>query len=98
MAIKSFRNKATEDINYGRKSKEAINILPSELHRKARINLARLGAATSLQDLKEIRGNRFEKLKGKRKGQFSMRINDQYRICFTWQKDNAHEVEIIDYH
>ena len=51
-----------------------------------------------MQDLQEIRGNRFEKLKGKRKGQFSIRINDQYRICFKWEKENAADVEIIDYH
>ncbi len=68
------------------------------LHKKAQIKLARLGAATSILDLKEIRGNRFEKLKIKGEVQFSIRINDQYRICFRWEKDNAVDVEIIDYH
>jgi len=53
---------------------------------------------TSLQDLKEIRGNRFEKLKGNRKGQCSIRINTQYRICFKWENENAPDVEIVDYH
>ena len=98
MAIRSFKNKGTEDVNYGRFSKDALKILPKELHRKAQIKLARLGAVTSLQDLQEIRGNRFEKLKGDRKGQFSIRINDQYRICFRWEKENASDVEIADYH
>ena len=98
MAIRSFKNKGTEDINYGRSSKNALKILPKELHRKAQIKLARLGAVTSMQDLQEIRGNRFEKMKGKRKGQYSIRINDQYRICFKWDKENAVNVEITDYH
>ena len=98
MAIGSFKNKATEDINYGNASKEALKLLPKKLHHKAQIKLARLGAATSMRDLKEIRGNRLESLKGKRKGQFSIRINNQYRICFTWKDDNAFAVEIIDYH
>ncbi|MEM9904979.1 MAG: type II toxin-antitoxin system RelE/ParE family toxin [Cyanobacteria bacterium P01_D01_bin.44] len=98
MAIRSFRNKATEDINYGRNSKAALKLLPSELHRKAQIKLARLGAATSLQDLRELRGNRLEALQGDRKGQYSIRINDQYRICFRWEQEHAYEVEIVDYH
>ena len=98
MVIRSFKNKGTEDVNYGRFSKDALKILPKELHRKAQIKLARLGAVTSLQDLQEIRGNRFEKLKGDRKGQFSIRINDQYRICFRWENENASDVEIADYH
>ena len=98
MAIRSFKNKGVEDVNYGKSSKEALKTLPKELHRKAQIKLARLGAVTSLQDLKEIRGNRFEKLKGDRKGQCSIRINDQYRICFKRENENAFDVEIIDYH
>ena len=98
MAIRSFKNKATEDINYGRSSKYALKILPKELQRKAQIKLARIGAGTSLQDFQEIRGNRFEKLKGDGKGQYSIRINDPYRICFKWINENATEVEIVDYH
>ena len=62
MAIRNFKNRGTEDINYGRTTKEALRILPKELHKKAQIKLARLGAATSILDLKEIRGNRFKKL------------------------------------
>ena len=98
MAILKLITKGTEDINYGRASKEALKIMPKELHRKAQIKLARLGAATSMQDLQEIRGNRLEKLKGDRKNQFRIRINDQYRICFKWEGSNAEDVEIIDYH
>ena len=98
MGITNFRNKGTEDINYGRSSKEALRILPENLHKKSQVKLARLSAATSIQDLREIRGNRFEMLKGKRKGQSSIRINDQYRICFKWKKEHAIEVDITDYH
>lgn len=98
MAIRNFKNKGTEDINYGRATKEAFRILPKELHRRAQIKLARLGAVISMQDLQEIRGNRFEKLAGNRKGQYSIRINDQYRICFKWERGSALDVEIIDYH
>ncbi len=98
MAIRNFKNKVTEDINYGRATKESFRILPKQLHRKAQIKLARLGAVTSMQDLQEIRGNRFEKLKGDRQDQYSIRINDQYRICFKWEKENAVDVEIVDYH
>jgi proteic killer suppression protein len=98
MAIRNFKTKGTDDINYGRATREAFRTLPKELHRKAQIKLARLGALTSMQDLKEIRGNRFEKLKGERQDQYSIRINDQYRICFKWEKENAVDVEIVDYH
>ncbi|MEM9213704.1 MAG: type II toxin-antitoxin system RelE/ParE family toxin [Cyanobacteria bacterium P01_F01_bin.150] len=98
MAIRNFQNKATEDINYGVVSKIALKLLPQELHRKARIKLARLGAATSIQDLRELKGNRLEALKGDRKGQYSIRINDQYRICFKWKQDYPYDVEIVDYH
>ncbi|MBW1835705.1 MAG: type II toxin-antitoxin system RelE/ParE family toxin [Deltaproteobacteria bacterium] len=98
MAIRNFKNKGTEDINYGRATKESFRVLPKELHRKGQIKLARLGAVTSMQDLKEIRGNRFEKLKGDKKGLCSIRINDQFRICFRWENENAWDVEIVDYH
>ena len=98
MAIRNFKNKGTEDINYGRATKESFRVLPKELHRKGQIKLARSGAVTSMQDLKEIRGNRFEKLKGDKKGLCSIRINDQFRICFRWENENAWDVEIVDYH
>ena len=98
MAILNFKSKGTEDINYNRVTKDALKTLPKDLHHKARIKLARLGAVISMQDLKEIRGNRFEKLPGNRKGQYSIPINDQYRICFKWERGNAIDVEIVDYH
>ena len=98
MGIRDFRNKGTVDINYGKRTKDALRILPEILHKKAQVKLARLGAATSVRDLQEIRGNRFEVLKGNRKGQYSIRINDQYRICFKWKNEDAMEVEITDYH
>ena len=98
MAIQSFKNQGTEDINYGRVSKQALRILPQELHHKAQVKLARLSAALSLQDLSSLPGNRFEALKGDRKGQYSIRINDQYRICFKWEKEHTVAVEIVDYH
>lgn len=98
MAIESFKNELTEQINEGELTKQTRNFLPAQLHDKARTKLALLGSAASLDDLRAIRGNRFEALKGKRKGQFSIRINDQYRICFEWREGNAYNVEITDYH
>lgn len=67
----------------------------------ARVIARRLGAidfATSLEDLRDPPGNRLEALKGDRKGQYSIRINDRYRVCFRWQEDGAWDVEIVDYH
>ena len=98
MAIKSFKNKTSEEINYGISSKQSRKLLPVALHEKARIKLARIGAASSLQDFQELRGNRFEALKGDRKNQYSIRINDQFRICFKWDGKHAFDVEIVDYH
>ena len=98
MAIYNFRNKASEDINYGRVTKNSLKLLPKTLHQKAQIKLARISAATSIEDLRELRGNRLETLQGDRQGQYSIRINDQYRICFRWLQENAYDVEIIDYH
>ena len=98
MAIINFRDKVSEEICQGRASKQSHKRLPPELHTKARIKLARLAAATSLNDLTELRGNRLEILKGGRAGQYSLRINDQYRICFHWSKNDSYDVEITDYH
>jgi proteic killer suppression protein len=98
MGIRSFKDKATQDINYGRATKLALRRLPAELHKKAQIKLARLGAATSLDDLRSLRGNKLEALRGDRKGQHSVRINSQYRICFVWRGEHMEEVEIVDYH
>ena len=98
MAIRSFRNQATEDINYGRDSKAGRRVLPTVLHAKARIKLARLHAAESLGDLATLPVNRLETLKGDRRGQYSIRINDKYRVCVIWRGDAAENVEIADYH
>jgi proteic killer suppression protein len=65
---------------------------------QARTRLIRLDSATSLEDLRAFRGNRLEALAGDRKGQFSIRINDQYRICFKWKPEGPTDVEITDYH
>ena len=66
--------------------------------RAARLKLELLNAAVSLNSLRIPPGNRLERLKGDRNGQYSIRINDQWRICFIWRDDNAHDVEIVDYH
>ena len=72
--------------------------LPPDLQRIALRKLRMLDAATTLDDLRVPPSNRLEKLKGDRAGQWSIRINDQWRICFRWQEGNASDVEIVDYH
>ena len=93
--ILSYRDKRTRDFAEGKLVKAF-----SSIERSARLKLDRLEAATSMHDLAALPGNRFEPLHGDRKGQFSIRINDQWRICFAWQ-DGApgpSNVEIVDYH
>ncbi|MDR3703141.1 MAG: type II toxin-antitoxin system RelE/ParE family toxin [Candidatus Sulfopaludibacter sp.] len=93
--IVGYRDKRTRDFSAGKRVKAL-----SGLERAARLKLDRLEAATSLKDLGGLPGNRLEALAGDRKGQFSIRINDQWRICFEW-RDGApgpSNVEIIDYH
>ncbi|WP_045214214.1 type II toxin-antitoxin system RelE/ParE family toxin [Desulfonatronovibrio magnus] len=91
--IKSFTCKDTEKLfnDLDVKKFRAIS-------RQARIKLEVLNAAVSLDTLKIPPGNRLEALKGNRKGQYSIRINSQWRICFKWQDNNSYNVEIIDYH
>ena len=72
--------------------------LPSDIQRAALRKLRMLDAAVALEDLTVPPANRLEKLKGDRKGQWSIRINDQWRICFAWRDGNAHDVAIVDYH
>ena len=98
MAILSFRDGATGDINYARYTKAALRRLPRELHEKTRVKLARLHAAAGRADLAGLLGNRFETLAGDRSGQCSIRLNDRYRICFVWTDQGAEQVEIVDYH
>ena len=69
-----------------------------ELQRSAQRRLAILDAAGSLEDLRVPLSNRLEKLTGDRRGQYSIRVNDQWRVCFTWLDGNAYDVEIVDYH
>ena len=98
MSIRSFRNKGTEDIALLRNSKQARKLLPASLHEQANLRLLKLDAAVKLEDIRLFPSYCLEKLKGNRKGQYSIRINDQYRICFLWEAPNAFEVEIVDYH
>jgi proteic killer suppression protein len=98
MAIVGFRNRATQDINDGRRTKAARQLLSPHLHEKARVKLARLHAAETLDDLASLPGNRLEKLVGDRADQHSIRLNSQYRICFVWSRAGATSVEIVDYH
>ena len=72
--------------------------LPQTIQRAARRKLLALHAATELREMTVPPGNRLEALKGERSGQYSVRLNDQWRICFHWREGNAHNVEIVDYH
>jgi proteic killer suppression protein len=93
--IFSYRDKRTRDFAAGKRVKAF-----SGFERAARLKLDRLEAAASIRDLAALPGNRFEALAGNRKGQYSIRINDQWRICFEWA-DGAvgpSDVEIVDYH
>jgi len=92
--IKSFKNKEAEKTHQGRYSKR----IPRDIQRLAARKLEMLAAATELKSLRIPPSNRLEKLKGDRAGQHSIRINDQWRICFIWKAGDAHEVEIVDYH
>ena len=95
--IVSFKDRGTEDIYDGADSKGARRILPRELHRRAGSVLDQVDAAVSLKSL-SLPGLRLEKLKGDRRGQHSVRINDQYRVCFRWTAAGVEDVEIVDYH
>ena len=92
--ISSFASEETEKIFFGIIS----NKLPKDIQRTARRKLIYLDAAYDLEDLLVPPGNRLEKLKGKRAGQYSIRINNQWRICFDWKANKAMNVEIVDYH
>jgi proteic killer suppression protein len=91
--IVSFKDEAAYELLTKRKHRDYANILSTVLRK-----LDRLDAVHSLEDLKEPPGNRLEALQGDRIGQHSIRINEQYRLCFVWKSDGAHEVEITDYH
>ena len=93
--IVSYRDKRTRDFATGERVKAF-----SGIERQARLKLDRLEAATAISDLAHLPGNRFEALKGDRKGQYSIRVNDQWRICFEWPEGSPGptNVEIVDYH
>ena len=92
--ILSFKDKETELVYNGKFSKK----LPYDIQRTALRKLIVLHYAVSLEDIKIPPGNKLEQLLGDRKGQYSIRINDRWRVCFTWENNNANDVEIVDYH
>ena len=96
--IVSFKDKSTEDIFNGLSSKGVRKTCPQNLWKIATRKLDQLDSVTALDELKIPPGNRLEPLHGNRKGQYSMRINEQYRICFKWAKAGPVDVEITDYH
>ena len=92
--IRSFADKESETVWTGTRSRR----LPADIQGIARRKLRMLNNAQSLTDLTIPPANRLEPLAGDRKGQYSIRINDQWRICFRWSESDAHDVEIVDYH
>jgi proteic killer suppression protein len=92
--IHGFADRDTERL-FGR---EPVRRFPADLRRAMLRKLALVDAAEVLEDLRVPPGNRLEKLKGDRSGQHSIRINDQWRICFRWHDNGAHDVAIVDYH
>ena len=95
--IQSFRDRGTEDIFDGSDSAVARKRCPKELWPAACRKLDRINRSINLQDLRVPPGNRLERLEGNRKGQLSIRINEQYRICFRWENSDAYDIEITDY-
>lgn len=96
--IQSFKNAATEDIFDGIASSVARKCCPQSLWAVACRKLDQINRVQDVSELRVPPGNRLERLKGDRKGQYSIRINQQYRICFVWEEGHAYEVEIADYH
>ncbi len=96
--IRGFRDQATEDLFNGRNTKAARQRLPHVLWKVATRRLDALDQAEILDDLRVPPGNRLEVLRGDRRGQHSIRINDQYRICFPWTEVGPVDVEVVDYH
>jgi len=96
--IKSFNDQGTEDIFNGKNTKGSRKICPKNLWAVASRKLDQLDSVKRLEELRVPPGNRFEALAGNRKGQYSIRINAQYRICFEWLETEPENVEIVDYH
>ena len=92
--MQRFRDKETERVFEG----QNVRRLPDDIKRRARMRLQRVAAATGLSDLRIPPSHRLKALTGDRKGQHSIRINDQWRVCFIWTEQGAMEIEITDYH
>ena len=92
--MKRFRNDETERLFYG----ETVRRLPPDIQRRARMRIQRAVAATKLTDLRVPPSHRLEALRGDREGQYSIRVNDQWRVCFIWTDRGAMEIEVTDYH
>ena len=98
MVIRSFRSRGTEDIFNGADTKRARKACPPLAWKVARRKLELLDSARALDDLRAVPANRLEALKKEQSGQHSVRVNDQYRICFVWTDLGPANVEIVDYH
>ena len=96
--IHTFKNNETEDIFNGKNTKAARRVCPQNLWKIASRKLDQLDSVNALDQLRIPPGNRLEALAGDRQGQHSIRINDQYRICFVWKDNEPDQVEIVDYH
>ena len=92
--IRSFRDRQTAKVF----ERDRVRRLPPNVQRQAHRKLLMVDAAQALDDLRVPPGNRLERLSGDRKGQYSIRVNDQWRICFRWERGDAYDVEIADYH
>jgi proteic killer suppression protein len=96
--IRTFRDPGTEDIFNARATKRARRVCPTSLWTVARRKLELLDSASALMDLRVPPANRLESLKGDRREQHGIRVNDQYRVCFIWTELGPAQVEIVDYH
>ncbi|MFQ5898230.1 MAG: type II toxin-antitoxin system RelE/ParE family toxin [Candidatus Methylomirabilia bacterium] len=96
--IRSFADEGTEDVFNGRNTKAARRSCPQELWQVAGRKLEQLDSVEHVEELRIPPGNRLEALVGNRKGQFSIRINERFRICFRWTDEGPAAVEIVDYH
>ena len=92
--ISSYRDRDTQSVA----ERHRIRRFPEDIQRRAQMKLMIINNAEDLNDLRVPPGNRLEALSGDRDGQYNIRINDQWRICFTWSEGNAYQVEIVDYH
>ncbi|HEX8359099.1 MAG TPA: type II toxin-antitoxin system RelE/ParE family toxin [Longimicrobium sp.] len=96
--IASFSDGGTEDVFNGVRSRAASKTIPAELAKQAQRKMAMIDAAIRLEDLGFPPGNHLEALRQDRAGQHSIRVNDQYRVCFTWTAAGAEDAEVVDYH